>query len=56
MRGILRATGMLGIDGRREIDVTSYCVRRLFDAYLNGPVTTRLALASPLYPELRIID
>ena len=52
MRGILRATGMLGIDGRRQIEVTSDC----FDAYLSGPVTTRLDLASPLYPELRIID
>jgi predicted dienelactone hydrolase len=51
LRGLLRLTGRLHIDGRRQLSVTSYAVRSFFDAYLKGgsrPPTVH----SALYPEL----
>ena len=35
-RRVLRLFGKLGIDGRRQLAVTAYCVRSFFDAYLQG--------------------
>jgi len=56
MRGVLRVFGKLGIDGRRQLEVTVYCVRSFFDAYLKGPGTSRLNISSPLYPEIQFIE
>ena len=56
MRGVLRMFGMLGIDGRRQLEVTAYCVHSFFDAYLKGPGVSRLEISSPLYPEIQIIE
>jgi predicted dienelactone hydrolase len=53
VRGTLRMLGVLGIDGRRQLAVTAYCVRSFFDAYLKGAGVSRLKLSSPLYPEIR---
>lgn len=53
VRGMLRMFGRLGIDGRRQLAVTAYCLRSFFDAYLKGPGVARLRLSSPLYPEIR---
>ena len=53
VRGALRMLGMLGIDGRRQLAITEYCVRSFFDAYLKGTSLSRLKLSSPLYPEIR---
>jgi predicted dienelactone hydrolase len=50
----LRAMGILGIDGRRQLAVTAYCVRRFFDAYLKGSAVSRLEISSPLYPEIQV--
>ncbi|HKV39628.1 MAG TPA: hypothetical protein VJX67_10470 [Blastocatellia bacterium] len=34
--GLLRVSGQLGIEGRRQLAVTAYCIRTFFDAYLKG--------------------
>ncbi len=52
-RGVMQTFGMLRIDGRRQLAVTTYCVRSFFDAYLKGPGDSRLELASTLYPEIQ---
>jgi pimeloyl-ACP methyl ester carboxylesterase len=51
----LRMAGVVGIDGRRQLAVTSYCVHSFFDAYLEGAGVGRLELRSPLYPEIRVL-
>src|SRR5262249_27006061 len=56
VRGVLRAVGKLGIDGPRQLAVTSYCVRSFFDAYLKGPRVSLPKLASPLYPEIQAFE
>jgi dienelactone hydrolase len=56
MRGILRLTGNLAIDGRRQLAVTTYCVHSFFDACLKGAGPTPPNLPSPLYPELRALE
>jgi predicted dienelactone hydrolase len=52
----LRALGMVGIDGRRQLAVTAYCLRSFFDAYLKGAGTSRLKISSPLYPEIEVLE
>jgi hypothetical protein len=64
LRGILRVFGRLQIEGRRQLAVTAYCVRTFFDAYLKDSgcrtpaagCRSELVIASPLYPELKILD
>jgi len=51
----LRMVGVVGIDGRRQLAVTAYCVHSFFDAYLKGAGVARLELRSPLYPEIRVL-
>ena len=51
----LRMAGVVGIDGRRQLAVTTYCVHSFFDAYLKGAGVARLELRSPLYPEIRVL-
>ncbi len=48
----LRLAGILGIEGRRQLAVTTYSVRTFFDAYLKAPSGTPLTLLSQEYPEL----
>lgn len=55
IRGILRVIGVLGIDGRRQLAVTAYCVHSFFDAYLKG-TTARPPIPSPLYPEIQLLN
>jgi predicted dienelactone hydrolase len=52
--GALRRLGMLKIDGRRQLAVTTYCVHTFFDAYLKEAGASPPNIASPLYPELDI--
>ncbi len=54
--GTLRALGILGIDGRRQLAVTAYCVHSFFDAYLKGQNVSRLKISSPLYPEIQALE
>jgi dienelactone hydrolase len=56
VRGLLRVFGKLGIDGRRQLAVTAYCVRSFFDAYLKGPGVSKLRISSPLYPEIQVLE
>jgi hypothetical protein len=53
--GVLRLFGKLGIDGRRKLTVTTYCVHSFFDAYLKGPGVSGLNISSPLYPEIKVL-
>ena len=52
----LRMLGILGIDGRRQLAVTTYCVHSFFDAYLKGTGSTRPGIPSPLYPEIQVLE
>jgi len=56
VRGALRVFGRLGIDGRRQLAVTAYCVHSFFDAYLKGESRSRFEIASPLYPEIEVLE
>ncbi|MBV9670650.1 MAG: hypothetical protein JOZ43_06815 [Acidobacteriales bacterium] len=52
----LRVLGVLGIDGRRQLAVTAYCVRSFFDAYLKGTNASQLKITSSAYPEVRVLE
>jgi predicted dienelactone hydrolase len=52
----LRMLGIVGIDGRRQLAVTAYCLRSFFDAYLKGASVSRLNVSSPLYPEIQVVE
>jgi hypothetical protein len=52
----LRLFGLVGIDGRRQLAVTAYCVHSFFDAYLKGTGVSRLKISSPLYPEIQVLE
>jgi len=52
----LRMLGIVGIDGRRQLDVTAYCVRSFFDAYLKGASVSRIEISSRLYPEIQVLE
>jgi predicted dienelactone hydrolase len=56
VRGVLRLLGRLGIDGRRQLAVTTYCVHSFFDAYLKRDGVLRLEISSPFYPEIQVLD
>jgi hypothetical protein len=56
VRGVLRLFGKLGIDGRRQLAVTAYCVHSFFDAYLKAASASRLNISSPLYPEIQVLE
>jgi hypothetical protein len=48
--------GKLRIDGRRQLEVTAYCVHTFFDAYLGEKSVSRFKIASPQYPEIQILE
>ncbi len=56
VRGTLRVFGKLGIDGRRQLAATAYCVHSFFDAYLKRGSVPRFEISSPLYPEIQILE
>ena len=56
LRGVFRLLGKLGIDGRRQLALTSYCVDSFFDAYLKGASVSRVKISSPLYPEIEVLE
>lgn len=55
-RGVLRVSGKLGIDGRRQLALTSYCIASFFNAYLKGASVSRVKISSPLYPEIEVLE
>jgi dienelactone hydrolase len=52
----LRMFGIVGIDGRRQLAVTAYCLHSFFDAYLKGDSVSPLKISSPLYPEIQVLE
>lgn len=56
VRGVFRMFGKLGMDGRRQLAVTTYCVHSFFDAYLRGTSASRFEMASPSYPEIEVVQ
>ncbi len=52
----LRMLGIVGIDGRRQLAVTAYCLRSFFDAYLKTAGVSPLNISSPIYPEIEILQ
>jgi pimeloyl-ACP methyl ester carboxylesterase len=56
VRGLLRVFGKPGMSGRRQLAVTAYCVRSFFDAHLKGAGGSRVSMASPLYPEVQVLE
>jgi predicted dienelactone hydrolase len=52
----LRMLGIVGIDGRRQLAVTAYCVHSFLDAYLKGAGVSQLKISSPLYPEIQVLE
>jgi hypothetical protein len=48
--------GKLGIDGRRQLAVTTYCVHTFFDMYLKGAGGSRLRISSLRYPEIHVLE
>jgi predicted dienelactone hydrolase len=55
VRGVLRALGKLEIDGDRQIEVTTYCLRTFFDAYLKNSASSTPEMLSPFYPEIQVL-
>jgi dienelactone hydrolase len=56
VRRLLRLIGVLGIDGRRQLAVTAYCVHSFFDDCLKGPGVSTVKISSPLYPEIEVVE
>jgi predicted dienelactone hydrolase len=52
----LQLLGIVHIDGRRQLAVTAFCLRRFFDAYLKGAGVVPPKPASPLYPEIQALE
>ena len=52
---LLRLFGVVGLDGRRQLAVTAYCVHTFFDAYLRNGGASRRGIASPRYPEIQVL-
>jgi dienelactone hydrolase len=52
LRGIMRIIGVLGIDGRRQIEASSHAVGTFFDAWLKHPDGAHELVSFPSYPEI----
>jgi hypothetical protein len=52
----LRAFGIVGIDGRRQLAVTAHALDRFLDASLNGETVSSLRQSVPAFPELLVVD
>jgi hypothetical protein len=55
-RWVLHKIGKLGIDGPRQLAVTSYCIRSFFDAYLKQTTASQPTISSSLYPEIQVAE
>jgi hypothetical protein len=52
----LRVFGVIGIDGRRQLAVTAYCLRTFFDASLMETGVSRITISPQLYPEIQVLE
>jgi len=48
----LRVLGVVGIEGRRQLAVTAFCLRSFFDAYLKAGGVSPPKIPSAMYPEI----
>jgi predicted dienelactone hydrolase len=55
-RGALHLFGRLGIDGRRQLAVSAYCIHTFFDAYLKSDGAARPGLSLTAYPEMQVLE
>ncbi len=53
---LLRMLRIVDIDGRRQLAITTYCLRTFFDAYLKRAGAEPLNISSPLYPEIQVLE
>jgi hypothetical protein len=53
---MLRTFGVLGMEGRRQLTITAYCMDRFFDRYLKGTNLPGIEIPSSLYPELQVAE
>lgn len=53
---LLRLFGVIGIEGRRQLAVTTYCVHTFFDSYLTAAGAKPFSISSPLYPEIQVLE
>jgi len=53
VRRVLRLAGQLHIDGRRQLEVTSYCLGTFFETYLQSPSPRVPCPTVSPYPELQ---
>jgi dienelactone hydrolase len=51
---VMRALGITGLDGRRQIAVTAHCISAFFDVYLKGAPASGLQNLSD-YPEIELV-
>jgi dienelactone hydrolase len=51
---MLRLLGVVGIDGRRQLAVTTYCIHSFFDAYLKHAGGPGIKIESSRYPEITL--
>jgi predicted dienelactone hydrolase len=54
--GVLRKLGFVHIDGRRQLEVTAFCLRSFFDAYLKGTNASQINISSSLCPEVQVLN
>ena len=51
-----RFLGKLGMDGRRQLAVTAYCVSSFFNEQLKGIDGNHFKKSHRLYPEIQVLD
>jgi hypothetical protein len=56
VRLVLRLAGQLHIDGRRQLEVTSYCLRTFFETYLQSSAPRASCPTVTPYPELQSFE
>jgi predicted dienelactone hydrolase len=54
--GALHKLGILRMDGRRQLAVTSYCLHYFFDAHLKQSNALPPKISSALYPEIQVLE
>ena len=56
MQRVLQMLGVISVDGRQQLAITTYYVHSFFDVYLKGMPRSTLDKPPPLYPEVQVTD
>jgi hypothetical protein len=51
---VLRALGIVHLNGRRQVALTAHCITTFFDVYLNGAPASQLKSLTE-FPEIAIV-